>query len=130
MTKREERSQKNGDKAGSGEQAGVPLVANIRAVEFVFRTIVQGSGELEDGFVKARLAQAERSGAVASPLKIEEQRLLRKGVKKARWESGGVLGCERAGGMIPLQSAPGKDNQDMPRPVFADPILCLLRNPG
>ena len=57
FTKREKRSQKNGDKAGGGEPAGVPLVANIRAIEFVFGTIVQGSSELEDGFVKARLAQ-------------------------------------------------------------------------
>ena len=31
--------------------------------------------------------------------------------------------------MIPLQSAASKDNQDARRPVFADPILDLLRHP-
>lgn len=102
LEKREERGQQNGDNAGSGEHAGVPLVANILAVEFVFWTIVQGSSELEDRFVKARLAQAKRSVVVACPSKIKEQRLLRKSTKKVRWESGGVLGRERGGGMIPL----------------------------
>ena len=41
-----------------------------------------------------------------------------------------MLGRERGGRMIPLQSAPGKDNQDVRRPIFADPIFGLLRNPG
>jgi hypothetical protein len=40
LTKREDRGQKNGAKAAGGEEAGVPLVANVRAVEFVFGTIV------------------------------------------------------------------------------------------
>ena len=44
---------------GGGEQASLPLDANIRSVEFVFGPVVQSSSELEDGFVKARLAQAE-----------------------------------------------------------------------
>jgi hypothetical protein len=102
LTKREERGQKNGDKAGRGEQASVPLVTNIRSVEFVFRTIVQGSSELENGFVKPRRAQAPKGGGIAGPSKIEEQRLLRKGTKKAPWEGGGLLRRERDGGMIPL----------------------------
>jgi hypothetical protein len=119
LTKREQRGQKNGDKAGRGQQAGVPLGANIRAIEFVFRTIVQGSSEFKDGFVKAWLAQAQRGCGVAPPSKIKEQRLLRKGTKKAGWKSGGVLGRERGRGRIPRQGARGQNNQDVRWPVSA-----------
>ena len=118
LTQCEECDQKNGDKAGGGEQAGLPPVANIRTVEFVFGPIVQRSSELEDGFVKARLAHAEAGGAVACPAKIEEKRLLGKGSEKACRESVGVLRRERGGEMIPLQSAASKDNQDARRARF------------
>lgn len=80
--------------------------------------------------MKPRFGQEERGGTAVRPLNIEKQRLLRKGAKKTRRESGCVLRRETGPGAIPPQSAPGKDNQDVRRPILADPIFGLLRNPG
>ena len=57
----------------------MPPDANIRTVEFVFGPVVQSSSELEDGFVKARLAHPKASDTVACPMKVEEKRLLGEG---------------------------------------------------
>jgi hypothetical protein len=105
------------------------IFSRAENVEFVLGPIVQSRRELEDGFVKAGLAQSESSGGVTHPTKIEEKRFLRKRTKKVRRKGVSVFGCETSGGMIPFQSAASKDNEDVRRAVSRDPIFGLFRNP-
>src|SRR5262245_35374302 len=94
------------------------MLANVLAVEFVFRPMEQRSGDVEDRAAELRMAKREVVDAFR-PSEVDPERLVRVTILQLSRKCGGFRPVEVRSGLVPCELAVSEQQEER----FWSPLL-------